>query len=278
MFHDGGRCASDAETIYVERSGTCAMTVSPTGGTSAMPYCLAQTGVDAVTPTRRVVVLRGPLTSMTVTNSGPVITVVGQMAAALEPGAAGPGVQLNSGDLYLRGVAIRRGSFEGVVAEAAGTLRMNRCVVEGNAKGGILLKSAGFDITNTVVAGNGPGDDPTGQFQWGGVLIQVPGAGRAARFANNTVVGNNVLGLSCNGKVDTPGLIAYGTPSPGRDIAPACMAPVCCTGDPLLTPTYRLMSGSPCIDKVPANMSAPDDIDGEARPKGAASDCGADEL
>jgi hypothetical protein len=56
------------------------------------------------------------------------------------------------------------------------------------------------------------------------------------------------------------------------------MVTACCTGDPMLSSSYRLMSGSPCIDKLAPMMSAVDDIDGEARPKGAMSDCGADEF
>lgn len=278
MFHDGGRCASDAETIYVQRSGTCAMTMSATGGTSAMPYCLAQTGVDALTPTRRVIVLRGPdpLTSMSIPSSSPAITVIGQMSASLEPGATGPGIKLSGADVYVRGVSIKRGSFEGVVADSGAVLRMNRCLVEGNAKGGILINGAGFDIMNTVVAGNGPGE-AAGSVFWGGVAVFSPAAGKPNRIVNATIVNNNAPGVVCSTALQTAtGLIASGNTL--GQTGTACAVPMCCTGDPLLTPAYRLMGGSPCIDKVPANMSAPDDIDGEARPKGVASDCGADEF
>ena len=58
-----------------------------------------------------------------------------------------------------------------------------------------------------------------------------------------------------------------------------CWITACCgTGDPLLSSTYRLMTGSPCADKIDMSMSLPDDIDGQARPNGVKSDCGADKL
>ena len=42
--------------------------------------------------------------------------------------------------------------------------------------------------------------------------------------------------------------------------------------------TYHLMAGSSCIDKLSANMSTTYDIDGDPRPYGTVSDCGADEY
>lgn len=277
MFHQDRRCASDAETIYVQRTANCAMTAAG-AGTSGMPFCNAQLGIDAISTSRRVVVLRGPdpLGAINAAVTGAATLVAQNVTIA--PGGAGPGLHLISGELYVRGIVISGGSYEGIVVDAGTTLRLNRAVVQKNAKGGILLKGAGFDIENTIVAGNGPGDDPTGQFQWGGVLVQLPPQGSPMRFVNNTIFANNVIGLSCNGQINATGLLTYGTPSPGRDVAPACTVSPCCSGDPLLTPTYRLSTGSPCIDKLLANMSSTDDIDGESRPKGAASDCGADEF
>ncbi len=48
-------------------------------------------------------------------------------------------------------------------------------------------------------------------------------------------------------------------------------------GDPLLDATYHLGAGSPAMDAGTATEAPPDDMDGDARPKGAAVDIGADE-
>jgi hypothetical protein len=278
MFHQNRRCATDAETIYVQRTSSCASAVASTAGTSEIPYCTAQLGVNAVTSAKRVVVLRGPdpLSSIEFATVGAQVTIFGQGGAALEPGGTGPGIRTTAGDVYIRSLAVRRGAFEGIVAEAGSIIRLNRCVIENNSRGGILLNGAGFDITNTVIAVNGPGDTP-GLGIWGGIGLIPPPPGVPARLVNATIVGNP-SGIACSAPLvgDVAGLIV--AKNTVIQIGSACMIPSCCTGDPLLSPTYRLTQGSPCIDKLPANMSAPDDIDGEARPRGPASDCGADEF
>ncbi len=272
MLNLGGRCATDGETLYVRNAPpACSDTGS---GTAALPFCHPQPAVMAATSSRRLVLLRGPAAffGFSASTATP-LSVLGHTGAFIQAGA-GIGIRVASSELYVRGVTVRGSSEEGVVVEPGATLVMTRCLVESNAKGGIHVKDgAGYDITNTVVAGNGPGS--VGPTTWGGVLIAIPGAGKPARFVNNTVVRNMGPGLSCSGPVAAPGTLAQGNSL--VDIGATCMLAACCTGDPLLTSSHRLMTGSPCIDKLDPAMSAPDDIDGDRRPQGASSDCGADE-
>jgi hypothetical protein len=280
MSHAGGHCATDADTIYVENKNTgCANAVAPNAGTAAMPYCHPQPAVDAATAgTKRLIVLRGAVGFSGFSASIPsgVLSMVSQSTSYINGGGSN-GITLNSGELYLRGVRIKYSTSIGVQVEAAGTLRMNRCIVEENAGGGILVNGGGYDITNTVVANNGTG--VVGPISWGGVFISVPSAGKPARFLNNTIYKNMAQGLVCTGPITHSGLIAYGNGL--IDITSTCnssTATACCTGDPMLNASYHLTAGSPCIDKLPAAMSTPDDLDGDPRPLGAMSDCGADEY
>lgn len=275
MSHTDGHCATDAETLYVENRAGCVMTG---GGTPAQPFCHPQPAVTLAVggTSQRLVVLRGPaaLRNFSATVPSGLLSVVGQSGALIN-GGPDVGIQVAGGEVYVRTLTVKSGSNIGVVVDAPGTLRMSRSTVEGNSGGGILINGGGFDITNTIVAGNGPGFT-AGLGAWGGVAVQTPATGKPARFDHNTVVGNLATGLSCAAMVAAPGLIAHGNSA--LDISPPCLVTPCCTGDPLLTPTHRLMPGSPCVDKLAPNMSLLEDIDGDLRPQGAQSDCGADEL
>jgi hypothetical protein len=279
MFHADGRCATDAEAIYVQNTTGC--TSGSSGGTASLPFCSAQVGMDAVTAAKRVVVLRGPgaLVSLSTPSAGAAITVVGQQGAVLAPGGAGPGVRVVAGgDVYLRGLTIRSGEEAGVVVDTGATLRMNRCIVKDNKKGGLLVSTnAGFDIANSVFDGNGPGF-VAGTGSFGGAALGTSRAGGPARFRNNTVVNNKQVGVVCEQATQgISGLLFYQNTGGDQVNCTVTSSRDTSAGDPKLTGDYHLTSASPCRNAGSASDFPVDDIDGDARPSETGSDCGADE-
>jgi hypothetical protein len=274
MFHQDGRCATDTETIYVKNStGSCVMAPS-SGGTKDLPYCLSQDGVNAVVQGRSLIVMRGPdaLTEWSVMTTPPEpISVVGQGGAVVNPGAR-IGIRVSAGNVYVRRLSVSGGSNVGVFADGAADLHMNGCRVENNVLGGIRVDGASFDITNTVIAGNRSTSSP-GCGGWAGACFN--NIAGTPRFLNNTVVSNIGTGIACNNSAVTiVGSIAFGNT---LDVS-LCTETSCCTGNPMLTADYLLMSGSPCIGKLSSTIAAPDDIDGQLRANGQMNDCGADEF
>jgi hypothetical protein len=216
MFHQDGRCATDAETIYVKNSTGCSMTAGG-GGTSAVPYCFSQLGIDAVTGTNRLVVMRGSdaLRFWAISTAGDQVSVIGQNGATIAPGAD-IGIHISSGNAYVRGLKVTGSSSTGVVADNGAELQMDGCVVESNSKGGILIDGAAFDIKNTTVTSNGPSADLT----WGGIRIQnLLGLG-TAQLELLTIQTNNPSGVSCAASVAGTGVRAVGNIS--GDISPTC--------------------------------------------------------
>ena len=151
-----------------------------------------------------------------------------------------------------------------------------------NKAGGIKTVGSTFDITNTIIARNGLGTD-SGGVEFGGVRLgALPDGSGPPRFANNTVVDNMFIGISCQLPYDVSTNIFYRNVGGG---AFGCMTAAECCGsmnpDPKLDASYHLMTGSPCIDKLgeTGNMLV-GDIDGQTRPwpAGGKLDCGADEF
>jgi hypothetical protein len=204
------------------------------------------------------------------------LTVVGQNGATLLPGA-GVGVRVVAGDVYVRGLTISGSGESGVVVDGAGILRMNRCIVTANMKGGLLVNpGAGFDVANTVFDGNGPGVGSFGVF--GGVSLGTARVGGPARFRNNTVVNSKAPGVVCEKMAQAiSGLLLWQNAAGDTANCTLTTSKQTADGDPKLTADYHLTATSPCRNAGDPTDFPPDDLDGDARPQEARSDCGADE-
>jgi len=239
MFHLDGRCADDSETIYVGSIGTnpCSDLAS-NAGTASVPYCTAQKGVLAANSKgRALVVMRGGLaggfTAIALTSP---LTVVGKNAV-ITPTDLSDGIGITSGEIYLRGLTVA-GSAAGATgvginaqATVGATLavHIDRCTISGNPGGGVLLAGAAFDIRNTVVSANGPGQTLGGAV-FGGIRVDsLPIAG-AARLDLVSIESNLAPGLSCSDGIVGEGVLASGNAL--LDIATGCGVAACGDASP----------------------------------------------
>jgi hypothetical protein len=224
MAHQDGRCARDEDAIYVQNTAGC----GTTGGLSAAaPLCAPRDAVGALA-TRRLIVVRGAVGGFALT-LGAVpqqVSIVGQSDAVFA-GGPDPGFRLSGAtDVYMRGVTVRNSEGIGVIAEAGATLRLERVTVSGNQKGGILLDGVAFDVKNTSVTGNGPGQ--LGLASWGGILVNAPGG--TARLERVSIKDNRATGLTCSGAIQGVGVLASGNAA--VDIATTCAITPCTPAGP----------------------------------------------
>jgi hypothetical protein len=296
MFHQDGRCATDAETIYVKNPSTC----TGGAGTFNSPYCDPQAAVNAVTATTRLIVMKGPatdaFTGISATPAGKQISIIGQAGATTAAGAA-IGVHITGGDIYIRGLTVANGvNKAGIVVEAGAILRMDRCIVKGNAGGGLIVQSgANFDIANSIFDGNGPGS--SGPTRFGGVYLggSAPSTG-PNKFWFSSVVNNTNTGVVCSDTTQAlSGMLLTGSGAVVGDYFNCLMnktsawqngadAPDGTTKYSnkdlwVLDSADHLTANHYCRDLIdPATPHPFDDIDGQTRPQGLELDCGADEY
>jgi hypothetical protein len=218
MKETDGHCATDAETVYVQNVTGCSAGGTG-GGTAATPYCLAQPGIaSAKSNGKSLVVITGALVagSTTIAASSP-LTIVGKSSAIINPASGGDGIDITSGEIYLRNLTVQGSSSlaTGIGINATPgtgstvTLHMDTCAVTGNPGGGILLNGAAFDIKNATISGNGP----NGSFSWGGIFVQSLPTSGPTTLNLVSITANPASGLSCAGAIQGTGVLATGNTS-----------------------------------------------------------------
>jgi hypothetical protein len=239
MAQQDGRCATDAETIYVASpSGSCPASATGSGSADA-PYCSLQIAVTAA-KSRSVplLVLSGSIVGgfTGVSLSAP-LTVVGKNAV-ITPASGADGISILGGELFLRNITIRGSASTstgtGISAAATGgnpvVLHLDTCAVIENPGGGIFLNGAAFTIKNTTVIRNGP--NSTG---WGGIQVQNPPAAGPTTLSQVTLSDNKQVGLACNASLAATnagsGVLATGNVG-GIDISSTCGVVACVAAGP----------------------------------------------
>jgi hypothetical protein len=179
-----------------------------------------------VSATRDLIVVRGSVNAATAAfaATGSALSVVGQSAGTIA--GATPGFHLTAGSAYLRDLKLQTGGSVGCQADTGTTLTLNHLTVTANSGGGILLDGAAFDIRNTTVTTNGPGQ--FGAVTWGGIFANNPPAAGPKQLQLVTVQSNNPIGVSCSAMIQGTGVLASGN---SVDIATTCMFSSCGTAN-----------------------------------------------
>ena len=236
LFQLDGHCATDAESIYVGKIGAGACSDSG-AGSAQMPYCTAQTAVGvAKSAARPVVVVIGQVGGFTVGALSSPLTIVGR-SAVITPADYDDGIIITSGEIYLRALTVAGNpsgvTGVGVNAQAATgatvALNMDGCAIKDNPGGGVFLAGAAFDIRNSTVTGNGPGQTIGGTV-WGGIRVDSLPASGQTNLGLVTIQNNLATGLTCSTAIQGQGVLASGnTP---LDIATSCGVVSCATPAP----------------------------------------------
>lgn len=252
MAHQDGHCAMPAETVYVKNdTSICVSTVAtgdPGAGTVTKPLCTMDSVPMLLSTTRSLVLVRGTVQGAANwtfgAQGGGDLSIIGQQTALVASGAS-PGFIMQGGGAYIRDIEFSSSGStcisasggtlrletttvdtckKGGISATGGTLALNAVTVRGCMGGGILLNGAAFDIENTTIENNGPGQQ--GTTSWGGILVNAVPASGPAKLNLVTIENNMSVGLGCIGSVVGTGVLASGN-SGGVDIQPTCMVTGC---------------------------------------------------
>jgi hypothetical protein len=289
-----GHCATSAEVIFVEfKAAGC----PGADGSSAKPFCTPNEGVTQLSVARHVIVIRGAANNqMSLATSGVAPVIVGKKSgvgvASSIPAGATTALGIASDTVLVRDLAVSNGSVDmgspistgvaatgastkvtllrvtaslgmglGVDAEAGALLTMDRCLVQNNSAGGVLVNGASYNIQNSIIAANG----------LYGTKFSATAIASNSTYAFNTVVATTGNALSCD--TGNPQMVGESIVSGGND---SCVLTNSITTAPTFSSTkpYHLTGHLPC-PSVPASF--PDhDFDGD--PRAAPVDCGADQF
>lgn len=239
-----GHCATTGEVVFVEFNANGCPGAT---GASTNPFCTPNEGVAHLTSLQNVLVIRGATADRMTLNTADVAPVVVGKSGASIPATAATAIQVSSDVVLIRDLFVTGGiaaGSKGIAASGSSTkltlsnvqvnlttdglaiqadtgaqLTMDRCSVMNNKRGGILVDGANFDIKNTTIVGNGPGDDAGAA--WGGLRLKnlIPTGPRSLGFLS--VTSNNQVGVSCAGSVDATSVLVSGS-SGGVEISPSC--------------------------------------------------------
>jgi hypothetical protein len=288
-----GHCAATSEVFFVDESATC-----PGTGSSSTPFCLLPTGAGALAKGQNVLVILGAVGERLVLATSQVNPVIiGRQNTAGDapviPASNGAGVSVSSDTVLIRDitvsgglqssntrgvlvtgtaavsllrVTVNLGNGIGVDAETGATLSMDRCYVENNSLGGILVNGATATIQNTIIAKNG---GTTGY----GIQFNVPGT---TQFTFNTIADNPTAAISdLSHQVLLNNSIVAGPTTNCLPTNSLTTAPPFGSTDLSLPTPYHLTAHAAC-PAAPQSPFPPYDIDGQ--PRVAPIDCGADQF
>jgi hypothetical protein len=283
-----GHCAASAEVIFVESvAGGC----SGADGTSGKPYCAPNDAVSVVTAVRRVILIRGAVAGVTLATIGKSPILIGRKNAVGDVGSVGAiggtAVEIDSDNVLVRDLTVGAGLSKGAIGilvkgtstaasllrvtaslgtglgvdvEPGASLTTDRCLVQNNSEGGILVNGASYNIQNSIIAGNAFG-----------VTFSASAVSTGSKFIFNTIADNAGNATSCDpnngqsiGQSIVSGSNAFCTLNDSITMAPTFSS----------TKPYHLTGHLTCPS---APASFPDhDFDGD--PRTVPVDCGADQF
>jgi len=304
-----GACDGDAHIAYVAMAGvdtgTCGVAAPcktiAFALTTAKPYIvLTGKAMDMGVTIAQGVTILGRGSASIATNAGPVVNITSgdvelDDLTVMNGAGAGSGFGVTAtggGTLTLQHDVIENCQAAGV-SVSTGRLIARRSQFTGNDAGGIVLTNASFTIENDVLNANGKAGSPVGGIS----VTTAPQATDTIRFT--TIIGNTVAmggnaGVVCASQAMpltfSNNIIAANTPATGETGGANCAYTysditgdaVAGTGngssDPMLTPDFHLMAGSPAIDAADPAATLKIDYFGIARPQGNGYDMGAAEY